>query len=51
MDFESDEMFKLLKFKMGDWANAARITQVAAAAASGMPAKAKPNKPEKTAGK
>lgn len=33
MDFESDEMFKLLKVKMSDWANAARIAQVAAAAA------------------
>jgi valyl-tRNA synthetase len=30
MDFESDEMFKVLKFKMSDWANAARIAQTAA---------------------
>lgn len=33
MDFESDEMFKLLKFKMSDWANASRIAQVAATVA------------------
>jgi valyl-tRNA synthetase len=25
MDFESDEMFKLLKVRMSDWASAARI--------------------------
>jgi len=25
MDFESDEMFKLLKVKMSDWASAARL--------------------------
>ena len=33
MDFESDEMFKLLKFKMSDWATAARLAQVAASVA------------------
>ncbi len=40
MDFESDEMFKLLKFKMSDWATAARIAQVAAAAAQSSGAQA-----------
>ena len=52
MDLESDEMFKLLKFKMNDWANAARIAQVAAAAATtpavsgsaGLATKVKPGK-------
>lgn len=44
MDFESDEMFKLLKFKMSDWAQASRIAQVAAnvaqPAAAGLATKA-----------
>jgi valyl-tRNA synthetase len=31
MDFESDEMFKLLKVQMSNWSKAARIAQVAAA--------------------
>jgi hypothetical protein len=30
MDFESDEMYKLLKVKMRDWAHAAKLAQVAA---------------------
>lgn len=30
MDFESDEMYKLLKVKMSDWAHAAKLAQVAA---------------------
>lgn len=33
MDFESDEMFKLLKVQMTNWSKAARIAQVAAAQA------------------
>jgi hypothetical protein len=52
MDFESDEMFKLLKVKMSDWATAARIAQAAAqpvaaaglATKAGKPGKEPPNK-------
>lgn len=55
MDFESDEMFKLLKVKMSDWANAARIAQVAAAAAqpgaTGAASMATKNKPAPNAKK
>lgn len=46
MDFESDEMFKLLKVQMTNWSKAAKIAQVAAAqaqpgaAANGGPAAA-----------
>lgn len=49
MDIQSDEMFKLLKVKHAEWAQAAKlasqvVTQVNTAAASTKPAKAKPGK-------
>ena len=47
MEFESDEMFKVLKMKMGDWAKASRIAQTAAAVAQ--PSAAMGSKPQKAA--
>jgi valyl-tRNA synthetase len=52
MDFESDEMFKLLKVQMTNWSKAARIAQVAAAtaqpgSAAGLATKSKPGKDAK----
>lgn len=53
MDFESDEMFKVLKFKMNDWANTARLVQAASAvakpAAAGMATPAKGGDKKKAA--